>query len=299
MSARLGGTCFAVFIVALGGLSMAQEAGDVVQSEQYGAVRRDFSVVASVGEGKGFILLPIKETTDGSKPWVWYAPTLIGQHPDESHEWMFRQLLENGFSVCGVDVGESYGNPKGRQIYTELYRLVVAEYGLAPKACLLAQSRGGLMLYNWAAENSAHVQCVAGIYTVCNLTSWPGLAVASPAYGMEEGDLRACLAQHNPIDRLKPLAKAGIPILHVHGDADRVVPIEQNSGELVRRYKALGGCADVLVVPGKGHEVCDEFFKCEPIVAFLLHQGALIGEREAPETQEAEPSSENQEIIDE
>jgi len=30
-------------------------------------------------------------------------------------------------------------------------------------------------------------------------------------------------------------AKAGVPILHVHGDADTVVPLEKNSGELTRR----------------------------------------------------------------
>ena len=36
------------------------------------------------------------------------------------------------------------------------------EMGLAPKACLLAQSRGGLMHYNWAAENPGRVGPVVG-----------------------------------------------------------------------------------------------------------------------------------------
>ena len=97
------------------------------------------------------------------------------------------------------------------------------------------------MLYNWAAEHPEWVQCIGGIYTVCDPSSWPGLAGASPAYGMSAAELAARLREHNPIDRLEPLARAGVPILHLHGDADTVVPLERNSGELARRYRALGG----------------------------------------------------------
>ena len=43
------------------------------------------------------------------------------------------------------------------------------------------------------------------------------------------------------IERLAPLAKAGVPVLHVHGDRDRVVPLDDNSAEFARRYRALGG----------------------------------------------------------
>ena len=50
---------------------------------------------------------------------------------------------------------------------------------------------------------------IAGIYTVCDLRSFPGLAKACGAYGMDEAALAACLADHNPVDRLRPLAEAG------------------------------------------------------------------------------------------
>ncbi len=54
---------------------------------------------------------------------------------------------------------------------------------------------------------------------------------------------------------------------------DTVVPLADNSGELVRRYKILGGRAEVLVVKGKGHELCPEFMENQALVDFLLSQG--------------------------
>ena len=157
---------------------------------------------------------------------------------------------------------------------------LVREYGLARKVCLLPQSRGGLMRYNWAAENPDKVQCIGGIYTVCDLASYPGLGTACGAYKVTETQLRETLAENNPIDRLEPLAKAKIPILHVHGDNDKVVPLDRNSGELVKRYQALGGPAKLIVIPGKGHQVCPEFFQCQPLVEFFVHYGQNIEAKE-------------------
>jgi predicted esterase len=103
------------------------------------------------------------------------------------------------------------------------------------------------------------------------------LPQACAAYGLSAGELQARLAEHNPIDRLAPLAKAGVPILHMHGNADTVVPLEKNAGELARRYRALGGQVRLIVIPGKGHEVCDEFFHCQEFVDFVtLHSGGAI-----------------------
>jgi dipeptidyl aminopeptidase/acylaminoacyl peptidase len=145
----------------------------------------------------------------------------------------------------------------------------VREYKLEPKARLLAQSRGGLMLYNWAAENPDKVRCILGIYPVCDLRSYPGLEKAAGAYGMTPAKLEKQLAQHNPIDRLEPLAKAGVPILHIHGDADRVVPLDKNSQVVLDRYQALGGTMKLIVVPGKGHAEIPEYFREPQLLHFL------------------------------
>jgi pimeloyl-ACP methyl ester carboxylesterase len=226
-----------------------------------------------------FLLMPTASANLSVTPWVWYAPT-FPQHPDPSHVWMFRQFLEKGIAIAGVDVGESYGSPRGRAIYSALWTALRRDHGLAERACLMPQSRGGLMLYNWAAENPQRVACIAGIYTVCDLRSYPGLPNACGAYGMDAATLSAHLAEHNPVDRLRPLAEAGVPILHVHGDSDTVVPIEKNSGEIARRYTALGGMMRLVVVPGKGHQVAPEFFESRELVDFVIAEALAV--REGP-----------------
>ena len=217
---------------------------------------------------RAFLIRPERETLSSPVPWVWYAP-VIG-HPNTSHAWMLKQWLEKGIGMAGVDVGESFGSPQGRKVYAALWETLTTRYKMSERPCLLPQSRGGLMLYNWAAENPARVAGIAGIYTVCDLRSYPGLERACGAYGLSAAELEARLTEHNPIDRLSPLAKAGVPILHVHGDADEVVPLEKNSGELARRYRALGGQMQLIVIPGKGHQVCDEFFQCRELLDFVV-----------------------------
>ena len=230
------------------------------------------------GEQRGFVILPKNSSAKikGKRPWIWYAPAFFKPElPGRELEWLFPRFLQAGFAIAGVDVGESYGNPGGRKAFTELHSYVVKEFKLSRKACLLPQSRGGLMLYNWAAEHPKNVQCIGGIYTVCNLASYPGLDKAAPAYGMTPEQLAAHLPENNPIDRIAPLVNAKVPIFHIHGDADKVVPLEKNAGELVKRYQALGGKAQLVIVPGKGHEVCPEFFQSQALLDFFLSQARL------------------------
>jgi len=221
-------------------------------------------------EGRtAFLILPEKNQSGNPIPWVWYAPTLKGL-PGMAEKWMFDQFLENGIALAGVDVGESYGSPKGRAIYSALYKELVEKRGLAKQACLLARSRGGLMLYNWAAENPESVACIAGIYPVCNLSSYPGLGRACGAYGMTEEQLAAKLTEHNPIDRLAPLAKAKVPIFHIHGDSDKTVPLDKNSGELKKRYEKLGGKMTLEIVKGQGHNMWPGWFHSQELVDFVI-----------------------------
>ena len=145
---------------------------------------------------------------------------------------------------------------------------------MARQACLLARSRGGLMLYSWAAENPDKVRCITGIYPVCNIASYPGLPQACRAYGLTAEQLQAQLAKHNPIDRLAPLAKAKVPIFHIHGDMDRVVPLDKNSAIVKQRYDALGGPMTLEVVKGQGHNMWVGWFQSQALVDFLIKHAA-------------------------
>ena len=225
--------------------------------------------VFTIKDRTAFLILPEKLRPGEPIPWVWYAPTLPGL-PGKYEKWMFEKFLENGIAIAGVDVGESYGSPQGRAIYGALHKELVENRGLAKRACLLARSRGGLMLYSWAAENPNFVACIAGIYPVCNIASYPGLGRACSAYGMTEEQLATKLADHNPIDRLAPLAKAKVPIFHIHGDRDTTVPLEENSGEVEKRFSKLGGKMKLEVVRGQGHNLWSGWFHSQELVDFVI-----------------------------
>lgn len=226
----------------------------------------------TVGEMKGFVIQPTFPAADGSKPWLWYAPG-SAKNPRGSAKWTCLQLLKEGYAICGTDVGDTFGSPQSRITYSKFYHHVTKEYGLSPKVCLFPQSRGGLMWYNWAVENPEKIACIGGVYPVCDFTSYPGVAPTAKAYGMTKEELTAKILEHNPIERLAPLAKAKVPIMHLHGDDDKVVPLEKNSGELIKRYQALGGPAELVIIPGKGHAEIPEFFQSEKLVAFFLAHG--------------------------
>lgn len=218
-----------------------------------------------------FVIQPENDDDTSSRrwPWVWYAPTLP-RLPADAEKWMFERFLAAGIVIAGIDVGESYGSPAGRELYREFYDELVEQRGYSPRPALLARSRGGLMLYSWAAENPHSVACIAGIYPVCNLASYPGLAKASGAYELSEAELRAQLTEHNPIDRLAPLARAAVPIFHIHGDSDAVVPLADNSAELRRRYEQLGGSMVLETVAGKGHDMWAGWFQSQALVDFVI-----------------------------
>lgn len=221
-------------------------------------------------EGHTAFIIPAKAELNGKpKAWVWYAPTLKGL-PGNEEKWMFEQFQNKGIAIAGIDVGESYGSPAGRKLFTALHQEMTGKRGYSQKPVLLGRSRGGLMTLSWAAENSDKVAAFAGVYPVCNISSYPSVAKAAGAYEMKPEELQQHLTKHNPIDRLASLANAGVPLFAIHGDADKVVPLEANSGLMKERYTALGGSMQLIVPPGQGHNMWSGFFQCHELVDFVI-----------------------------
>lgn len=246
------------------------------RSEQYGFPRLDFDVPDSPG---GFVILPGKRPEGQQCPWVWHMPTFVTDPyplPKPLHEWNCRRVLEAGLAIAGVDVAESWGSPAGREIYTAFHAIAARQFQLAGKACLYVQSRGGLMGLNWAVEHPELVQCIGGIYPLCNVTQARLVARIAEACGLTEEELLSQLDRHNPVDRLAPLAAAKAPILFLHGDSDDVVPNDVNSEALVSRYRQLGAPAEVIVIPGKGHEEVPEYFTHPALSEFYIAGGATV-----------------------
>ncbi len=224
-----------------------------------------------------FVILPQTKSTTNLIPWVWYAPTLPGL-PGNEEKWMFERFTQAGIAIAGIDVGESYGSPDGRKLYSALHNELTQHRVFTRKTVMLGRSRGGLMTLSWAAENPDKVAGFAGIYPVCNIASYPGIATACGAYHMTADELSAHLTEHNPIDRLAALAKAGVPLLAIHGDIDKTVPLETNSGEMKKRYEALGGEMQLIIPAGQGHNMWEGFFQCQELVDFVIKQAKQANE---------------------
>jgi len=218
-----------------------------------------------------FILRPAESKRQTPQPWIFYAPTLPA-YPDIHEKWMHEQFLNAGVAVAGIDVGEAYGSPKGRELFNALYRELTENRGFAKRPCLLGRSRGGLWVTSWAAANPAKVAGIAGIYPVFDFRTYPGLEKAAPAYDLTPQELEAQVTRHNPIEGAAVLAAHHVPVFIIHGDEDKVVPLKENSAELARRYQAAGAAEDVTlqVVKGQGHNFWEGFFRCQPLVDFAI-----------------------------
>ncbi|MCE9608134.1 MAG: prolyl oligopeptidase family serine peptidase [Planctomycetia bacterium] len=220
-----------------------------------------------------FILWPAAENRKQPQPWIMYAPTLPGL-PDTHEKWMHEQFLAAGVAVAGIDAGEAYGSPRGRKSMSAMYDELTEKRGFAKRVCLLGRSRGGLFVSSWASENGSKVAGLAGIYPVFDLQTYPGLARAAPAYELTVEQLKSQLAEHNPIAKLDVLAKSKIPVCIIHGDVDKVVPLEKNSAVLAERYKQAGAAESVqlIVAAGQGHNYWEGFFRCRELIDFAIRQ---------------------------
>ena len=69
--------------------------------------------------------------------------------------------------------------------------------------------------------------------------------------------------------RIAAIANAKIPIIHVVGDADKVVPVSENTAIAEKRYKKMGGIFKVIHKPGVGHHP-HSLADPKPIVDFVL-----------------------------
>lgn len=213
------------------------------------------------------------ETVARGRPWIWRAEFF--DHRPEAD----LALLKRGFHLFYIQVGNTYGCPSAMAHWDAAYKDLTTKYDLSKQPALEGLSRGGLYVYNWASRHPKSVSCIYGDAPVCDIKSWPGGKGKGPGspddwaslqklYGFKSEE-EALAFRGNPIDRLKPLADAHVPLLHVCGDADEVVPYEENTVVLKERYEKLGGKIEVIVKPGGKHHphALDD---PTPIVEFVL-----------------------------
>ena len=221
------------------------------KSDWHGFDRYEFLVAGNTAS----VVVP-KKSAPGN-PWVWHGE-FFGHKPAPDIA-----LLGHGFHIVYLSVPNMLGSPEAVSHWNSLYRELTRRYGFASKPALVGLSRGGLYCYNWAAANPDKVACIYGDAPVCDFKSWPGGKGKGKG---SAGDWKLILERFhfadeaealawklNPIDNLAPLAAAKVPLLHVFGDADDVVPWDENTGLIAERYEKLGGKIELIRKPGVGH----------------------------------------------
>lgn len=183
-------------------------------------------------------------------PWIWRA-----RFPNW-HTEADSILVSEGFHLAYINTNNKYGSPNAIKIWDDFYEFLIPKYKLQKKVALMGVSRGGLFVYNWAKKNPNKVACIYTEAPVCDFKSWPaGFGESSGSqkdwdnlkneYGFVS-DNDAKLYSNNPIDSLEILAKAKVPILHMVGLKDKIVPVDENTLPLINKYIKLGGNASVV-----------------------------------------------------
>ena len=212
------------------------------------------------------------KTPAGHWPWIWRA-RFFGHEPQTD-----LTLLEKGFHLVYMDVANLFGSPTAVNHWNAFYNYLTGCHGFHSHAALEGMSRGGLIVYNWAGANPDKVACIYADNPVCDFKSWPAgqgkgkyyqafWQACLKAYGLTAE--QALMYKRNPVDNLEPLARSVVPVLHVCGTSDTVVPMSENSDVVEKRYKKFGGKMTVIRKPGVGHHP-HSLENPKPIVDFIL-----------------------------
>ena len=204
-------------------------------------------------------------------PWLWRA-RFFGAFPN-----LDIAMLKKGWLLACIDVADLYGSETTMRRFDLFYDFLTRKYDFSAKPALEGFSRGGLAVFNWACRNPTRVSCIYADNPVCDFKSWPGGLGTGPgspadwrkcleAYGLTEEQAR--IYPGNPVDNTDILAKNNIPVMIVYGDADEVVPVEENTLLMLERYKKFGSKIKVICKSGNLHHPhCLE--KPKPIVKFI------------------------------
>jgi pimeloyl-ACP methyl ester carboxylesterase len=200
-------------------------------------------------------------------PWIWNA-----RFPDW-HTDIDSILLTRGFFVTNINTDEFNGSPEGVRVWDEYFRYLTTTFRLENTVALEGISRGGLYVYNFAKKYPWRVSCIYAEAPVCDIKSWPGgfgKGKGSPAdwqlvmkaYNFKD-EAEAKSFTDNPVDNLENLAAARVPVLHMIGLNDEIVPPDENTFILIDRYVKLGGIATIVPCTRGRQELGGHHFEIE------------------------------------
>jgi pimeloyl-ACP methyl ester carboxylesterase len=157
-------------------------------------------------------------TAAAGMPWVYRAGFVFRDAKVD------QELLAKGFHIVTGPVGVSFVVKDWDTAHEYM-----TGHGFSKKPAMEGAGGAAGEVYAWAIENPDKVSCVYA----------------------ENPRMHSELAKTQPLDNLAPLAKANVPLLHVCGSLDPW--FKDNTLEVEKRYKKLGGKIEVIVKKGVGH----------------------------------------------
>ena len=170
------------------------------------------------------ITVLVPKTEAPGKPWV-FRGNLIGRD-DTSIDLA---LLAKGYYIVAAPI--TGGGPTQKE-WDAIYQDMI-DHGFSKKPALAGTGAGAGEAYAWAIQNPDKVSCIYA---------------ENPALRSIMGSVQG---NRYLADELAPLAKAGVPILHVCGSLDPWLDRETRVAE--KKYKELGGNFKVILRQGDGH----------------------------------------------
>jgi len=167
---------------------------------------------------EGAVTVFVPEKAAEGNPWVYRCDQLTGESAVDA------ELLSRGFHIVVAPVSYNADGPLFEH-WNTVYDFFVKQ-GFAAKPILAGRGAATGEVYAWAIENPDKVAAIYG----------------------ENPILRSSLAKTQPLDNLKPLITAGIPVIHACGAKD---PNLQSQTNAVK--KKLGGKMTVILDPNRAH----------------------------------------------
>lgn len=203
-------------------------------------------------EGRGAILV-FPNKPNGKKNW------LLKTEYFEAFQGFELQMLERGWHLAFLTNKTRWCLDEDLDIKKRFVTYLAETYGLYEKCFPVGMSCGGMIAVKFAAK---YPECVSALYLdapVMNLLSCPaGLGKAGdivrkvllPEFmDVRKMDVSQLLSyRDHPIDKMHLLLQNRIPIILVYGDADDIVPYEENGAILEKYYRENGG---IIIAIGK------------------------------------------------
>ncbi len=159
-------------------------------------------------------------------------------------------LLDKGFHIVTGPVPTNVDGPVLEE-WNAVYAYLTG-HGFSRKPVMEGAGAAAGEAYAWAIENPDKVSCVYG----------------------ENPVLRSNLAKIQPIDNLAPLARSGIPLLHICGSLDPW--LDDNTRVVEKRYQELGGTITIIIKEGQGHYPLAPIDP-QPVVDFICTAAGNLG----------------------